>query len=147
MAQIGSLDFATAVFKAPENCFNCPFCDDDGYGFLYCKHPDGPEDVSFSVHEYCFHKECPLRFVKIQPQFVKPDESKTIIDSEDFEAVQSSKRYEDAIIASVCILKNNEEALKQVFRNYDRLVKEKNGSENLDLPYWCYGFCGNDECD
>lgn len=144
MAQIGSLDFETAVFKAPESCFDCPFCNEK---FLCCNHPDGPEDVGFSFHTHFIHKECPLRFVKIQPQFVKPDESKTIIDSEDLDAVQDSKRYEDAIIASVCILKNNEEALKQVLRNYDRLVKEKNGSENLDLPYWCYGFCGNDECD
>lgn len=34
----------------------------------------------------------------------------------------------------------NPKLLEAVLKNYDELVKEKNNMNNLDLPYWCYGF-------
>lgn len=143
MAQIKPLHFATTAFKAPECCRNCPFFLKGNYGGIFCKHPDGP--VVDHDYEQQVHKECPLQFVEVKPQFVKPDESKTILDTEGFEPTKGSRKYEDAIIVGAYLMKTNEEALKQLLRNYDRLVKEKNGSENLELPYWCYDFCRDDE--
>lgn len=143
MAQIKPMRFAITTFKAPECCKDCPFFVKGEYGRITCHHPEGP----LNNHDYkqSINNRCPLQFVEVQSQFVKPVESKSILDSEGFEITKGSIKYEDCITLDAELLKDNDEALKQVLRSYDRLVKEKNGCENLELPYWCYGFCGNDK--
>lgn len=39
----------------------------------------------------------------------------------------------------------NREGLKAMLVQYDSLVKQANNQVNLDKPFWCYGFCKNEE--
>lgn len=109
----------------------------------------GSKDYTYRV-AHCHDFDEVSRFCKycgkpLYQQFVKPDTTKTVYETEGFTATKGSREYEDQIIINASLLKDNEEALKQVLRNYDQLVKEKNGQENLELPYWCYGFCSTEE--
>ena len=56
-----------------------------------------------------------------------------------------SKEYNQGIENAVEIVMQSPKLLGIILKNYDKLVKEKNNMSNLELPYWCYGFCCADE--
>lgn len=58
----------------------------------------------------------------------------------------SPKTYEEAIQLMCEELIKAPERLKVVLKNYDSLVKQKiEKSEEMELPYWCYGWGKSDE--
>lgn len=52
-----------------------------------------------------------------------------------------SKEYDKEIEKMVQIAIQNPNLLGIILKNYDKLVKEKDNMSNLELPYWCYGWC------
>lgn len=69
-----------------------------------------------------------------------------ILKSSDKTAIESrGKEYQAALEMACKQLTERPEALQAVLVQYDNLVKQANGGcENMELPYWCYGFCGKD---
>lgn len=52
-----------------------------------------------------------------------------------------SEEYNKEIEKTAEIVMQSPTLLKNILRNYDKLVKERSNTSNLELPYWCYGFC------
>lgn len=69
-----------------------------------------------------------------------------ILKTSDKSAIESrGKEYQAALETACKQLIERPEALQAVLVQYDNLVKQANGGcENMELPYWCYGFCGKD---
>lgn len=61
-------------------------------------------------------------------------------------AVESrGKEYQAALEMACKQLIERPEALQAVLVQYDNLVKQANGGcKDMELPYWCYGFCRKD---
>lgn len=70
----------------------------------------------------------------------------SILKASDKTAIESrGKEYQAALEMACKQLIERPEALQAVLVQYDNLVKQANGGcENMELPYWCYGFCGKD---
>ena len=51
--------------------------------------------------------------------------------------------YKEQIDFACKTLVENPETLKPILIQYDNLVKQSMNYENMELPYWCYGWNGN----
>ena len=52
-----------------------------------------------------------------------------------------SEEYNKEIEKAVQLVIQSPTLIGIMLKNYDQMVKEKSNMQNLELPYWCYGFC------
>lgn len=69
-----------------------------------------------------------------------------VLKTSDKTAIESKgKEYQAALEMACKQLTERPEALQAVLVQYDNLVKQANGGcKDMELPYWCYGFCRKD---